>query len=215
MGSGIRAEVSVDPDGDCVVVDAARQAGAPAHSVSRSRTPGSPDRITVEFVLETGGDPPDLETATPVFDYGSETVYRCTRTGEWGCPCEVLERFDSPPLDAHARDGALSLVFHAADMATLQEIMTTLQGSYPSVDVRRLLRSEHDRPDDSVVFVDRGRLTDRQREVLATAYRMGYFDHPKGANAGEVAEALGITTSTLAEHLAAGQSKLLDAVLER
>ncbi|MEF8843240.1 MAG: helix-turn-helix domain-containing protein [Haloarculaceae archaeon] len=62
-------------------------------------------------------------------------------------------------------------------------------------------------------LVDRGRLTDRQREVLRTAYRMGYFEYPRSANATEVAETLGIGLSTLAEHLAAAQAKLLDELL--
>jgi hypothetical protein len=43
---------------------------------------------------------------------------------------------------------------------------------------------------------------------------MGYFEHPRTANAGEVADELDISRSTFAEHLAAAQSKLLDAVLD-
>ena len=53
---------------------------------------------------------------------------------------------------------------------------------------------------------------DRQREVVRTAY-MGYFEYPKGANAGEVAAALDISRSTFAEHLAAATGKLFGAVL--
>lgn len=66
---------------------------------------------------------------------------------------------------------------------------------------------------DSTVSVDRGKLTDRQLEVLETAHAMGYYQYPRGANASEVAEALDICPSTLAEHLAAAQTKLLDDVL--
>jgi predicted DNA binding protein len=59
------------------------------------------------------------------------------------------------------------------------------------------------------------RLTDRQREVLRTAHEMGYFEYPRGANAGEVATALDIEPSTFTEHLNAAQSKLLDELLVR
>lgn len=65
----------------------------------------------------------------------------------------------------------------------------------------------------STVNVDRGKLTDRQLEVLETAHEMGYYQYPRGANASEVAEALDICPSTLAEHLAAAQTKLLEDVL--
>jgi molybdopterin biosynthesis enzyme len=64
------------------------------------------------------------------------------------------------------------------------------------------------------VLVDRGRLTARQREVLETAVEMGYFEYPKGANAGEVAEALDISVSTYAEHVAAAQTKVFDDLLD-
>ena len=92
--------------------------------------------------------------------------------------------------------------------------MSGLREQYPNLDVRRLLRSRSSVSDRSLVFVDRSELTDRQREVLETAHEMGYFEHPKGANAGEVAAALGITTSTFTEHLSAAQKKLLGSIVE-
>lgn len=214
MGSGIRAEVKVDAAGTCPVAQASRDVGSPTYSVSRSVGPGSPERVTEEFMLEAGGSPETDVDLEEVFDYGSKKVYRFARERGWGCPCEAVERFDCPVVDIHTRDGMLYLVFHAADMEELQDVISTLQERYPTVDVQRLLRSEHDRPDHNLVFVDRGRLTDRQREVLETAHGMGYFEHPKGANAGDVAEALDISTATFAEHLAAAQSKLLDAILD-
>jgi hypothetical protein len=51
--------------------------------------------------------------------------------------------------------------------------------------------------------------------VLETAHEMGYFEHPKRANATEVAEALGINGSTFAEHVSTAQSKILESILER
>lgn len=66
---------------------------------------------------------------------------------------------------------------------------------------------------ETVVRVDRGKLTDRQLEVLETAHELGYYQYPRGSNATEVAEVLDICPSTLAEHLAAAQTKLLADVL--
>ena len=165
-------------------------------------------------MLESGIDPNASVELREVFDYGAKSMYRFTRERGRGCPCEAVEQFDCPIVDLHTRDGSLFLVFHAPDMDVLQEVILTLQGKYPDIDVRRLLRSEHDPPEDNLVFLDRSRLTERQREVLETAHTMGYFEHPKGANAGEVADALNITTSTYTEHLSAAQSKLLDAILD-
>lgn len=216
MAQGIRAEVKLDADGRCPITQASRQAKTSSFSISRSVSTNSPNRMTEEFMLESGGEPPEPDNAElqNVFDYGDQTVYRFDRERGTGCPCEIIEQFDCPVVDVHTRQGELFVVFHAADMEELRDVITTLQQEFSSVDVQRLLRSSDDRPDQSLVFVDRGALTDRQREVLETAHNMGYFQHPKGANAGEVANTLDITTSTFVEHLAAAQTKLLNSIVD-
>ncbi|MEF8887534.1 MAG: helix-turn-helix domain-containing protein, partial [Haloarculaceae archaeon] len=55
---------------------------------------------------------------------------------------------------------------------------------------------------------------DRQREVVETAYEMGYFEYPRESNATEVATALDIQPSTFTEHLTAAQGKLLGELVE-
>lgn len=216
MSSGIRAELRVDVDGRCPVVEAAAAAGSPTSSIARAVDPSGTGRVTAEFMLDdtAGAELADDEHVDAVFTYGTKTVYRLTHGRDGGCPCERIERFDCPVVDAHVRDGLLYLVFHAADMEQLQDIIGTLRAAYPRVDIRRLLRSEGEDEDNDLVLVDRGRLTARQREVLETAHRMGYFERPKGANAGDVADALDISRSTFAEHLSAAQTKLFDAILE-
>ncbi|MFO7927497.1 MAG: helix-turn-helix domain-containing protein [Halobacteriota archaeon] len=214
MGTGIRAEIRVDPDGTCPIVEASSGLGSPSYTIARSVTGSTAERVNEEFILESGGDPEASVELTEVFDYGAKRMYRFSRERGRGCPCEIVEVFDCPIVDLHSRDDSLYLVFHAADMDTLQETIVSLQDRFSEVDVRRLLRSEHDAPEANLVLLDRSRLTDRQREVLETASSMGYFEHPKGANAGEVADELGITTSTFSEHLSAAQSKLMDAILD-
>lgn len=212
--TGIRAEIRVDPDGTCPVVEASIDLGSPSYSIARSTIASEPERVTEEFMLESGGDPNASVELTDVFDYGSKRMYRFARERGRGCPCESVEVYDCPIVDLHARDGMLYLVFHAVDMDNLQSVITTLRDRYSTVDVRRLLRSQTDAPGNDLVFLDRGRLTERQREVLETAHEMGYFEHPKEANAGEVAADLDIATSTFSEHLAAAQSKLMDSILD-
>jgi predicted DNA binding protein len=59
-------------------------------------------------------------------------------------------------------------------------------------------------------LIDRERLTDRQVEVVETAHEKGYVEYPRGTNAAEVAAEPNVHPSTVAEHLAAAQAKLLD-----
>jgi predicted DNA binding protein len=55
-------------------------------------------------------------------------------------------------------------------------------------------------------------LTDRQREVLATAHEAGYYDWPREASAADLADRLDISEPTLHKHLRAAEQKLVAAM---
>jgi len=57
-------------------------------------------------------------------------------------------------------------------------------------------------------------LTERQQEVLRTAYLSGFFDWPRETTGEEVAEMLDITQPTVNRHLRVSERKLLDLLLE-
>lgn len=56
-------------------------------------------------------------------------------------------------------------------------------------------------------------LTDRQREVLETAYENGYYDVPRGTTTNELAEAFDVDGSTVSEHLQRAERNLIATVL--
>jgi hypothetical protein len=208
---GIRAKIRLPDLASCPVAQVSND-GVECFNVSKRVDPES-GQVTEEFATDASADI-EAEQFEPVFSYGEQSVYRFTRRFGHDCACELVEEYDCPIVDVQAEDGALSVVFHAPSMEELRGAVTALREVYDDVDVKRLVSSRDGDGTADLVFVDRGELTDRQREVLETAHEMGYFDHPKGANAGEVADELGITTSTFTEHLAAAQSKLLDFILE-
>lgn len=57
-------------------------------------------------------------------------------------------------------------------------------------------------------------LTDRQREVMETAYYAGYFDWPRGSTAEDIADSLGVSSATIHHHLREAQRKLVESVTE-
>lgn len=206
--AGLRVELAVNSPSTCPVADASETARGAVRDVSRAETDG---RVVEEFRAEFPEG--DVEGVDRVFDYGPESVYRVERTGDDACLCEVVESLDVPVADARAEDGVLLLTLHLRDADRFRDVVRTLRERGESVSVRYLVRTAEEEGTDSVV-VDRGRLTDRQAEVLETASRMGYFEYPRGSNATEVAAELGIEPSTFAEHLAAAQSKLLEQCLD-
>ncbi len=52
-------------------------------------------------------------------------------------------------------------------------------------------------------------LSPRQREALRAAVALGYYEHPRGATHGDVARALGCSSSTASEHLQKAEAELV------
>ena len=209
MTGGVRLTIEVGSPRECPIAGVSETANADVNWVTR--TAGG-DTVTEEFALpaEATLDRADM---TEVMRYDSERVYRFRREAGRGCACEFVEEFGCPVSDLRAHEGALSLSCHAADTGEARRMLEALRENFDGVRLLCLTRSGEgpDRHDPAIV--DRGVLTDRQREVLRVAFEMGYFERPRETNAEAVAAALGIAPSTLAEHLAAAQSKLTDAVL--
>lgn len=56
-------------------------------------------------------------------------------------------------------------------------------------------------------------LTSRQREVIETAWEMGYYEVPREVSAADVATEVGLETSTVNEHLQRAERNLLKQIL--
>jgi predicted DNA binding protein len=211
--AGIRTELSVDSPSACPVADASAAVEGSMTDVTWTARAGD-DVVTEQFTASTSDDPAaGREDIREVFDYGSRAVYEFDRDADYECVCEFVQRTFGPVTSVHARDGTLHVTIHAADMDRLREVVERLRERYDDVSMEYLVQSREADEQPELVPVDLKRLTDRQREVLETAHRMGYFEYPREANATEVAAALDIQPSTLSEHLAAAQSKLLDELL--
>ncbi len=216
MSPGIRAELKLPGVVDCPMTRVSERVQATTHSVSKSVNPVVPEHVTEEFTVVPADD---LEgesvegDLTKAFEQGSESIYRFERMAGRDCPCECVEKHGYPIVDARAESGTFYLLFHVPDRDALRDVLGTIREHYPQVEVRRLVQSR-EQDGENLAFFDRSLFTDRQQEVLETAHELGYFEHPKGSNAGEVAAELGITTPTFTEHLAAAQRKLLDSILD-
>lgn len=210
MSPGIRADIEIGNPETCQVAPNT-EGGGEGTAVSKTVPESGGKEVVEEFTLDGGDDPDGMNE---VFRYGSKRIYRFTRERDQQCACEIVEQIGCPIRTVRATEGRLAITFLAPDIDTLRSVIADLKDAASDVHVRRLTRAEC--PDDShsLLFVDTDEFTPRQVEVMATAHRMGYFKHPKEANAGEVASALDIATPTFTEHLAAAQSKIMAALLD-
>lgn len=206
--SGIRAELVFDGPETCPVANASKETDGPLTDISW--TSGGEEHVTEQFTARTDDD---IEGFEEVFDYGPTAVHEFDRDRNGMCICEYVETSVGPVTETYAVDGDLHVTLHASDMADLRDHIREFNQRFGKVQIEYLVRGRNnDGSEDEaeVIPVDLRRLTERQREVLRTAYEMGYFEYPRTANASEVAEELDIKPSTFTEHLNSAQSKILD-----
>ena len=105
-----------------------------------------------------------------------------------------------PPIE-YGTDGEM-LFEVAGEQDALQGLVANLP-DHLSVSVNRL--GEYDAYRESHVTA----LTDRQEEVLEIAYENGYYDIPRQTSAREIADEVGCSKSTAANHLRKAEARLV------
>ncbi|ELY47480.1 helix-turn-helix domain-containing protein [Natronorubrum sulfidifaciens] len=215
--SGFRATVVVNEPTDCPVADVSATIDEPISSVARSRT-ATDGTVTEEFGVTAGSSTEAVSDGsgtelTTLQTTTHEDVYRFERDAGTGCACDIIEQTGTPVASVRAQNGSLLLTFRTLELERVSEIVGDLRAQFDGVLVEDLTQGEDESTDP--VIVDRELLTTRQREIIETAHECGYFEYPKGANATDVADELDIARSTFTEHLAAAQTKLMAAILEK
>ncbi len=200
---GVRARLAVHDPPSCAIAETLPD-GASAIDARRAEQGDT----TVEQFRSSR----DL-AAEPIFEADGEYVYQLPVDPDPTCPCRLIESLGYPVADVAVTAQRLSVTLLLPSPEPLGDIVDALESTGATVSLECLVRSASADEMDAIV-VDRGRLTDRQREVLETAYRMGYFSYPRESNAAAVADALGIVRSTFAEHLAVAQRRLFESVFE-
>jgi DNA-binding CsgD family transcriptional regulator len=147
-------------------------------------------------------------------------VYQWEHVGEVAAGHLYVVGFVAPELPDGVTDAADDLVGtcdpelgeHGVTVSLVgpQEAIRDMLREYVEAGVNPELRSigEYDGSDGPMTG-----LTDRQREVLETAYEAGYYEVPRTASTDDVATELGVDPSTVAEHLQRAERNLLTSHL--
>jgi predicted DNA binding protein len=139
-----------------------------------------------------------------------EAVVRVSVSGR--CIVATVEGAGAIPRSIRATEGTGRVLAQVPDCVDAGAVVDSVLNRHPGAD----LVARRERDVSTPVFVPRrvkqvvwAQLTDRQEEVLRTAYRSGYFERPRERTGEEIADALGITSATLSQHLRAAQTNLL------
>jgi len=114
---------------------------------------------------------------------------------------------------ASADPASTTLVIDVPESIDVRPITRLVRESFADVELRA--KGTLDRASDRDVrsaFLDR--LTDRQLEVLQTAYYSGFFESPRESTGEDVAATLGISPAAFYQHARTVQRKLFSAVFD-
>lgn len=133
----------------------------------------------------------DESIATAVIDHGGKLV-----------------RFD-------AADGTAAVTVTLAADAAVREFVEMFRYKYPNAELRAQ-RTRELAGQTALEFAAEltGELTDRQREVVQTAYYNGYFEQPRNRTGTEIAETMGISQPTFHAHVRTAVRKLCRGVFD-
>ena len=119
------------------------------------------------------------------------------------------------PTTITAEEGSATVTVELASDADVREFTEMFQCRYSDADL--VAQRTHERPRRTITEFHAtltDELTDRQLEVLQTAYFSGYFEKPRAQTGSEIAEVLDITQPTFNSHLRASQRKLFGRLFD-
>ncbi len=109
----------------------------------------------------------------------------------------------------------VDITLQVASGTDVRTFVKQLENHYSGVTLHaRRERDTNSQYDDSMRSVLEERLTDRQVEVIRTAYLSGFFEWPRETTGEEVAEMLDITQPTVNRHLRVSERKLLELLFD-
>jgi PAS domain S-box-containing protein len=118
----------------------------------------------------------------------------------------VLRRAEATPEGTH-------LHIDVPDGVEIRSVTQLLSGTFDSVALRSKRHREQPTGGEFTAAV-LDRVTERQLEVVQTAYHAGYFENPREHSGGEVAETLGVSPAAFYRHVRTVQRKLFTVLFE-
>lgn len=167
-----------------------------------------PDRI-----VDLASDDDRVE-ATLIDRHDSGGLIEFTVAGS--CPARDLAELGAIPQAAGGEDGEGWIEAEVPPSRDAGGVVSRFLEQHPTIE----LSSKRTQSELTPLFspqelrraVDQ-RLTDRQREVLCTAYEAGFYDQPRGATAGAVADELEISGATFSQHRRTAERKLVSLMV--
>ncbi|MXV62952.1 PAS domain S-box protein [Natronorubrum sp. JWXQ-INN-674] len=164
--------------------------------------------VSPEEVRETLADLVSVTDSRLITESDDGCLFEATVTGE--IVASRLVRHGGSPRSIRADGTGIDVTVDVPTTTDVREFVEMLADQYERVDLsarQHVQRAMHTRQELVTSLFDD--LTDRQLEVLRTAYLAGFFEWPRESTGEEIAEMLAVTQPTVNRHLRIGQQRLL------
>jgi CheY-like chemotaxis protein len=127
----------------------------------------------------------------------------------------LTESYGANIAAASADDDGATITVELPPNVTVRAVVDTLTAHAPGIEpVARQQRARRERSLTELEATVAERLTDRQQEVVETAYEAGYYEWPHAVSSEAVADLLGIAQPTFAEHFWAAQRRIVESLFD-
>jgi predicted DNA binding protein len=122
---------------------------------------------------------------------------------------DIFKEFDldliySTPFIISREKLTFSVIGDNKNLSRFIELIKTHAGTIENMSFKKAAYQKHD-----IISV----LTDRQRDIIITAKKHGYYKYPRMINSGELAQKIGLSKGTTLEHLRKAEERLMENIL--
>ncbi|ERG88722.1 MAG: putative DNA binding protein [halophilic archaeon J07HX5] len=193
----LHARLAVTPpaETDCPVVSHCSQGAAVGHSIKqRGDTETRDQECHAELICDDG--------------VGTDQQYHQSAVVS-ECPCPMFEAHDCIPDLRGVRNGALIYVVSVPSRTVLRKLVAAVRENGAAVTVEWLVTSAGE---SSLTEIDVSAITAKQRRALEAAIEAGYYETPRTASLGDVADRLSVSTSAVSQRLNAAETTLVKSL---
>ncbi|MEF8856264.1 MAG: bacterio-opsin activator domain-containing protein [Haloplanus sp.] len=166
-------------------------------------------------VLGMASDEPAIAEARLVAEGSDGALFQFVVSGP--CVTETLAETGALTSDVSAASGIGRVVAAVPPHVAVRTVVETFRSRHPGSDLvarRECDQSAPVRTNAGVHAALADQLTEKQYEVIRTAYLGGYFAWPRESTAEECADALGIAQPTFSQHVRTAQRKVFATLFD-
>ena len=166
-----------------------------------------------DAVLSWAGERDAVVDSRLVRDRGDDALLEVVLSG--GDLATALAARGATVRDITADPSGERVVAAVSPETDVRTLAADLSADFPALSLAsKRERERADEPSTAFRASLHDTLTDKQAAVLRAAFHAGYFEWPRGSTAEELADAIGVTSPTLHNHLRRAQQKLLTAFFD-